>query len=93
MKGGGKREVLTSPVLQTTADCLNSSSFRMFFLKLICFLLQRQHLQQEHVGRGDNRRAHNSSKEAITVAVVLSKVYVSKSDLQVYVRQHPFTIV
>lgn len=45
------------------------------------------------MGRGDNRRAHSSSKEAMTVAVVLSKVHLSKSDLQVYVRQHPFTIV
>ena len=92
MKAGGKREVLTSPVLQTTAGCLNSFSFRIS-LKLICFLLQRQHLQQEHVGRGGNGRAHGSSKEAIKIAVVLSKVHLSKSDLQMYTRQHPFTVV
>lgn len=93
MKAGGKREFLTSPVLQTTANYLNSSSFRFSSLKLICFLLQRQHLQQEHVGRGDNGRAHRSSREAVKIAVVLSKVHLSKSNLQVYIRQRPYTII
>lgn len=93
MKAGGKREVLTSPVLQATADCLSSSSSSISSSKLICFLLQRQHLQQEHVGRADNGRAHSSSKEAIKIAVILSKVHLSKSSLQVYIRQHLFTTV
>lgn len=93
MKAGGKREVLTSPVLQAAADCLSSAFFRISSLKLICFPLWRQDLQQKHVRRGDKGRAHRSSKEAIKIAVVLSKVRLSKSDLQVYIRQYSFAIV
>lgn len=44
-------------------------------------------------GACGDERAHGSSKEAIKIAVALSKVHLSKSDLQVYIRQHPFAIV
>jgi len=90
MKAGGKREVLASPVLQATADCLNSS-VRISCLTLLCFLLRRQHLQQARVQGGGNGRAHRSSSKAVKIAVVLSKVHLSKSDLQVCIRHRPFT--
>lgn len=81
MKAGGKRV----SHLSCAPDYSQLSKLVLFQVLLfeahLLSVIEAAPPAGEHVGRGDNGRAHRSSREAIKIAVVLSKVRLSKSNL------------